>query len=160
VNKGVRSLAKEAGCSPAAVSKKLKMGKSPEQIIAEAQEWRSRQALLEAARAATSPVNVSVIDSPEKFADAQRRKEIALADLRELELKERLGQLVSAAEVETRWSELCTMIRDAMLAVPTKIAGRLAAISDERQLEAEMKKVIREDLARISTELHESAQAA
>ena len=54
------------------------------------------------------------------------RKERALASLRELQLAEAEGKLLSAAEVEAGWSGAILRLRDAMLAVPVKCAPRFA----------------------------------
>ncbi|MGC4052925.1 MAG: hypothetical protein QM757_26655 [Paludibaculum sp.] len=164
VNTGVRALAQQAGCSPALVSRKLRDGKTPDQIIAEAAEYRERLATRNQNNGELPPAaDVAALrgelggkgesGEPEKYSDAVRRKEIALADLRELELAEKRGELVSATDAALRIAEICQMVRDAMVSIPTKIAPRLASMSSEREITAELRQVIRQELARISEQL-------
>jgi hypothetical protein len=54
------------------------------------------------------------------------RKEKALAGLRELQLRQAEGKLLSATQVEHAWSEAVIKMRNAMLAVPSRCAPRLS----------------------------------
>jgi len=55
----------------------------------------------------------------------------AQADLRELELRKRTGEVVLRSAVEKQTFELNRQARDAMLNVPARISGILAAESDQ-----------------------------
>ncbi len=63
----------------------------------------------------------------EGLPDALRRKETAQARLRELEVAQREGELIPAAEVQEAWLRIGTLWRTRMLAIPSKMAARLAA---------------------------------
>ncbi len=62
--------------------------------------------------------------------EARRRKECALSQLRELEVKQRLGKLLPAAQVTSAWSSIAGKIRDAVLRIPDKCAPSVAAAGD------------------------------
>lgn len=53
--------------------------------------------------------------------EARRRKELAIAQLRELELEEAKKTLVSAAEVEAEWTDLLATVRTKLLAIPSRV---------------------------------------
>jgi hypothetical protein len=93
------------------------------------------------------------IEALEKIEDAQARKERALADLRELELAERRGELVSLAEVNEQAFSTARSVRDAMLAIPDRTAAILAAESDPVKLHNALTVEIRKALGTTSTEL-------
>jgi len=128
VNKGVRAIAKEAGCDPALVTRKLRQGKTRETIIAEAVAYRERKGF-----PSTLPVDKpALVPKPrdENFVDAQRRKESALADLRELELAEKRRDLLSASEVSTAIHEFIATSKSKLLLLGDELGDRLAAESD------------------------------
>jgi hypothetical protein len=58
--------------------------------------------------------------------EADRRKAVALAELRELELRQRRGELLEAAEVQKQWAAGLAAIRDRLLALPDRLAAVLA----------------------------------
>ena len=63
----------------------------------------------------------------ESLASAKTRKETALADLRELELRRRRGELLERRVVENRVFELARRERDAWLTWPARVGAVLAA---------------------------------
>jgi phage terminase Nu1 subunit (DNA packaging protein) len=65
---------------------------------------------------------------------AQARKEMALANTRELEYAEKIGELVPVAEMEQAWANVAQVFRDSLLSLPEKIAPQLAALTDARQV--------------------------
>jgi phage terminase Nu1 subunit (DNA packaging protein) len=79
--------------------------------------------------------------------EARRRKEIALARLREMEVAEKEGRLVPADAVTSTWSTIAGKIRDAVLRIPDKCAPALAAVQDAREargiLQAECEAILR-----------------
>jgi phage terminase Nu1 subunit (DNA packaging protein) len=109
--KGVssRTVAKRAGTSKTTVNKKRLRGATDEQIVAEAQE---------------KSVTVGEGKS-ETFFAAQARKEQALADIRELERNEKLGELVSEAAVTEKWAAIGSKFRDALMSLPSRIINRV-----------------------------------
>jgi phage terminase Nu1 subunit (DNA packaging protein) len=55
---------------------------------------------------------------------ARTRKEIALADLRELEVRKKRGALLDAEAVAREWSDVLRQVRAAVLAVPSRFRAR------------------------------------
>jgi phage terminase Nu1 subunit (DNA packaging protein) len=96
-------------------------------------------------------------DSGESFNDAQRRKESALADLRELEFKTKAGDLVSVTEMESAWAVIGQTMRDALLSMPERLAPRVAAVSDVRQCRDILSKEIRTVIGNIPVAIHDAA---
>ena len=109
-----RELAAKVGISPALVNRKRQQGKSDEQIAEEA-----------AKKAPTKPVARSVPD--ETYAEAQARKETALADLRELEREEKRGNLISASDVKTAWAAHIAAVKNKLMQMPDELSDKLAA---------------------------------
>jgi len=70
----------------------------------------------------------------ESLAEAQTRKERALADLREIERSERLGILVEASAVKRVVFTAVRTVRDGILALPDRLAGQLAAETDQHRI--------------------------
>jgi len=59
-------------------------------------------------------------------AEADRRKAIALAELRELELRQRRGELLEAADVQKQWAAGLAALRDRLLSLPDRLGAILA----------------------------------
>jgi hypothetical protein len=116
-NLGVSDLARKARTSTSTVSKKLLAGKTAEEIIAEAEAWREQQSIQAVKRATCGSVANGSSGDVESFAAAQRRKEVAIADLRELELKQKRGELVSMSEVNAFISGMIIRSRDILLRI-------------------------------------------
>lgn len=58
--------------------------------------------------------------------EARRRKEVALAHLREMEAAQRAGMLLVASEVRKTWAEGFSALKDRILILPDRLAARLA----------------------------------
>ena len=58
--------------------------------------------------------------------EARRRKEVALAELRELEVRQRRGELLEAAEVQKQWAHGLASLRDRLLSLPDRLGAVLA----------------------------------
>ena len=86
----------------------------------------------------------------ETRADAERRKEIALADLRELELQAKRGELVDLAAINVYISGMVIRARDLLLSLPGELSDQLADESDavrvKKTMAAEIERSLR-DLA-------------
>jgi len=74
-------------------------------------------------------------------AEADRRKAVALAELRELELRQRRGELLEAAEVQKQWAAGLAALRDRLLALPDRLGAVLAGRG-----EGEVRAMLREAL--------------
>lgn len=64
---------------------------------------------------------------PVSLNEAKRRKETALAELRELELRKRQGELVEVSAIERQAFETGRQVRDALLSLPERLSGIFAA---------------------------------
>jgi hypothetical protein len=115
---GPTEIARLAGVSKQLASRKLRQGKTPAQIIAEAEAART-------ARKANG--HAASIPSAPTFAAAQCRKENALAVLRELEVATRMGELIPRYQVTGFLSRGLVAFRDALLRLPGELSDRLAA---------------------------------
>lgn len=80
------------------------------------------------------------------LAQSQARKELFRAKLVELEYEERMGTLVLKSATEAEAFRLARQVRDAILNVPSRLAGILAAEMDQRKvhdlLEAELRQAL------------------
>lgn len=79
---------------------------------------------------------------------AKARKEWALAELRELELAQKRGELVPVAEVAAHFRKQTAAAKDRIMLVAHRVAGQLAVETDEHEvrllLEDELRKALRE----------------
>jgi len=82
-------------------------------------------------------------------AEADRRKAIALAELRELELRQRRGELLEAAEVQKQWAAGLAAVRDRMLSLPDRLGAVLAG-----RTEVEVRSALREALEEALRGIH------
>ncbi len=137
---------------------------------------RLRQAARHADRAAyAKPVYVqpgesplggeSGDDSPDvstnpAIAKSQAKKEEFRAKLVELEYEERVQTLVRKSEVEEQAFHTGRLIRDAMLNIPSRLAGILAAESDQRLVHDLLEKEIRQALESLAIHDDGGAEAA
>jgi hypothetical protein len=80
--------------------------------------------------------------------EARRRKETALAELRELELRQRRGELIEAADAVREWSSACAMVRTRLLALPDRVAASLAG-----KAEAEIREALTSEITAALTAL-------
>lgn len=84
----------------------------------------------------------------ETFKEALTRKTRADADLKELELAVKRGQVVAIEDVRKTLEGLFTTVKQKILAIPSKLGGRLDGIRDRNQrkaiLEAECRQVCQE----------------
>ena len=70
------------------------------------------------------------------FNRARAAKEIALAKERQLDLRRREGELLEAREVEQACTQKLTSFKNRLLAIPDRLAQKLAAISEDREIRA------------------------
>lgn len=68
--------------------------------------------------------------------EARRRKETALAEIREMELAERKGLLIPQEEVKQAWGTILSQVKTAVLRIPSKCAPAVAAVDDPRECRA------------------------
>jgi hypothetical protein len=81
------------------------------------------------------------------WGDAKARTERAVAELKELELAERKGELIDRAGYERATHQTARILRDALVTtLPSKIALELAALTDPWQVECCLRDHLRAEL--------------
>ena len=95
-------------------------------------------------------------------AESEARKLAAQAELVELDLQQRQGELVPIAEVETLWFTLGRQIRDAMEAIPARILERVLAETGEldRQQQASIRLILEGEIKQALGQLSKSMRDA
>ena len=96
--------------------------------------------------------NLSAADRAAKISanEARRRKEVALARLREIEVAEREGKLIAADAVADRWRAIAGKLGAALDRIPSRCAHAVHAAKDQREAEkllAAEVRTIRKELA-------------
>jgi hypothetical protein len=130
-----QQIANVAGVSLTLVHRKLAQGKSPRQIISEAVLQAEKAALKNAA------VNVTELSGSDNarplshgtnghaasvpFSEAQRRKELALAGLREAELAEKTRELMPVEEARKWLTHIFVPLVQGFRALPTELRDML-----------------------------------
>ena len=83
----------------------------------------------------------------ETLAEAQTRKEAAVASLRELELQERRGELLRADETQATWESIISTTRSHLLLLPAKLGYKVAVLTDPAEcqsvIDAEIKAALK-----------------
>lgn len=85
------------------------------------------------------------------FARSQAQKEYFRAELARLDFEERIGKLVEKEQVDALAFSVARLVRDAMLNIPSRIAGILAAESDQRKVHDLLEKELRQALEALVT---------
>ena len=80
------------------------------------------------------------------FAKIQARKEFYKAELARLEFEQVSGKLVEKEKVEAEAFRLARLVRDSVLNVPARIAGIIAAETDQRKVHDLLEKELRQAL--------------
>ncbi len=84
--------------------------------------------------------------------EARRRKEVALARLRELEVAEREGRMLPADAIEDRWLKVAAAINAALDRIPPRCAQGVQAARDVRDAE----RILAAEIRTIRTELSDA----
>lgn len=75
----------------------------------------------------------------------------AQADMAEIELAERTGELVTVERVESDWMAMVMACRAKMLGLPTKTAYQISNLKDTHEIEKFLKRTITEALTELAT---------
>lgn len=86
------------------------------------------------------------------IAKSQAKKEEFRAKLVELEYEERVGTLVRKDEVEKEMFRIGRLVRDAVLNVPARLAGILAAETDQRKVHDQLETELRQALEALAVD--------
>lgn len=93
-----------------------------------------------------SPVARPPKSKPNPYADARAERERTNAELARLELQQKSGKLVDVEVVRREVFQRARLLRDRILAVPSRVAAQLAAEKDAREvrriLDDELRKVL------------------
>lgn len=96
------------------------------------------QVLPEASSAAQTPRggadSLAGGPQPGNFAQARTAEMVFRARLRKLEFETKSGRFLPSDEVKVKWYTLTRQIRDKLLALPTKLAPQLAALSEVAEI--------------------------
>jgi hypothetical protein len=139
-------IARRTGKSRALITRKAKQGKLVEvngEIDVEASvealnaEDERRHKAVEPGSVDVAALEKRILEdvnkSTETYAEAQRRKEVALADLRELELAQKSGDVIAVSYAAGYLAEASKAVTNQLLALPDKLAPLLAASTDIRE---------------------------
>jgi phage terminase Nu1 subunit (DNA packaging protein) len=80
----------------------------------------------------------------------RRRYLLAVAELKEIQLAEKRGSLVSIEAVQEVLADELTAVRSRLLAIPGRLAGQLAIVSDAAEIEAAIAEEVRGALSELS----------
>ena len=94
-----------------------------------------------------------------RLESAELRKAEALAGLRELELRQKSGELIEVAEVERTWSQIGSTIRESLEAVPDRISETVTALTDVRQVRDKLREETKRVLENLPGEMYASLKA-
>jgi hypothetical protein len=112
------------------VYKKLRQGRSPAQIVAEAQTRRERQQELLAGLPSSGPVNGGANGFP--FSFWQTKKEAALAGLREAELAEKTATMIETATMRRWLNHWLRPVVDALRNLPGQMSNEVGGETGKR----------------------------
>lgn len=133
VNVGVNALAREVGQSATTVSKKLRAGKTADQIRQEAARRRGIAPSTAPGRPPLPSEYDLITQNRERLNEmdeAKLRRAKALAERQELENALRRGELMPVAYVRQWATRFLTDARDTLMTGPSELADPLAAETD------------------------------
>ena len=94
-------------------------------------------------------------DAPDYYVERARHEQFK-ADLAQLELKKKSGELIPVDEVVRDWGQMITACKTRLLALPSKISPRLPGCDDVREMEQIIKSEILEALDELSSQRSQS----
>lgn len=110
------------------------------------------------------PANPTNTDQTEEdkfvFAEHQAKREYYKAEISRLEYEERVQKLIEAEKVDAEWFRLTRIVRDAVMNIPSRLAGVLASESDERTVNQILEKELRDALEALASIERNETQAA
>jgi phage terminase Nu1 subunit (DNA packaging protein) len=89
--------------------------------------------------------------------EARRRKEVALATIREMEAAEKGRLLIRADQVDVAWTDIRTKIKSAVLRIPVNCAAKVAAVTDPREVRAVLQSECESILRELSNDIRAGA---
>jgi hypothetical protein len=111
-----------------------------------------------------APIAPPAPDAPasgnERRSDAQARKESAAADLMEMELAEKRGNLIPKEDVDTALRSFAASVRAKLDVLPDQVAPLLAPVSDMDEIHALLAEHCRGILSAVADDMGRAATAA
>jgi hypothetical protein len=86
-------------------------------------------------------------------AEARRRKEVALARIREMEADRLAGKLIDRSTVESTWFAKARQLRDGILMIPDRISGLLLNQSEQPKIHAILTKELTKALSDLADDI-------
>jgi hypothetical protein len=140
MNVGVAALARECGVSEATVSKKMKAGKTADQIRKEAAQRKgiapNRHGPGRPAKPSEYDLVIEARSRYDALEEAKLRRAKALAERQEIENLLRKGELLPVSYVRQWASRLLVETKDELLRTPSELADTLAAETDAVKITA------------------------
>jgi hypothetical protein len=130
-----KEYAAHLGVSQQAVNKMVRTGKVP-----------STHGRIDPVAADLALAPIDAEKSSNSISEALRRKEWALAGLREHELQLRTGEVCLVADVEALQIQVNMNIKKRLLALPSKLTPRLVGVSSPAAVKSILEREIRETL--------------
>jgi len=96
----------------------------------------------------------------ERRIDAQARKEAALADLAQMEVRQKRGELIPRDDVDTALRNFGASVRAKLDVVPDQLAPLVAPVTDMDEVHALLAEHMRGILAAVADEMNRAAQIA
>lgn len=96
----------------------------------------------------------------ERRSDAQARKEAALADLAEMDVQQKRGNLIPKDDVDAALRSFATSVRARLDVLPDQLAPLLAPVSDLDEIHALLAEHARSILAAVADDMGRAAMAA
>lgn len=153
---GLREYARHRGVDPRAVSQAIKDGRikrgSNGKIDFEKADaaWEENSApRIDDAIKRGGPSEVPV--TVNAYAKARAMREAYAAQLAKLEFEERAGKLIEAEKVRNAWAQVCVAIRSAVNGMPQKLAPKVFAARDLREVNEIIESECRDLLRQLST---------
>lgn len=94
--------------------------------------------------------NVELGEAYTLYNKARAKREVHQAKIAEMDERRMAGDLVEIAQVRKDVQRAAMAFRDAMLAIPGRLAAQIASLDDERDVEQMLDAEIRAELGRIA----------
>jgi hypothetical protein len=96
----------------------------------------------------------------ERRADAQARKESALADMAEMEVKQKRGELIPKADVDLALRSFAASVRARLDVLPDQLAPLVSPVTDLDEIHALLAEHCRSILSAVADDMGRAAMAA
>jgi phage terminase Nu1 subunit (DNA packaging protein) len=125
----IAGYAKRRGCAHRAVEVAIQSGRLSRSITKDGRKTLIDAALADAEWAANTDESLNPAKTPATFAESRARHEAAKAGLAEVKLRERLGELVQAADVKANLEDVFARCRTKLLGISSRLQQQLPHLS-------------------------------